>query len=165
MPPNPSSHNVMRSPDPPLPEPVFGGLTATPSLAAFGVFVGAGWVFVGTGVAVFGDSVGVAVGVCVFSFRGVVGVAVHSGAAWNACIWPIPWVGVAVASHGTWPFTAWTTPDVPYAVPSMSAPAAIANAPIIIHLFNLTVSPPERVLVSNSSQAREYATSITRINK
>ena len=66
-------------PEAPSPEPVFGGLTVTPSLPAdsFGVFVGAGFVSVGTGVAVFAGSVGVAVGVCVFNFRCVVDVAVE----------------------------------------------------------------------------------------
>ncbi len=83
------------SPDPPLPEPVFGGFTETASLAAFGVEVG------GTGVFVFGTSVlvgvAVAVGVCVFSFRNGVGdgVSVQSGSRCDAIaksgaelIWP-----------------------------------------------------------------------------
>lgn len=109
-----------------MPDPVFGGFTETASLAAFGVLVGGDCVDVGTGVFVFGVSVSVGVGVCVFSLccgvgDGVsgVGVAVHSGAAWNACIWPTgPWVGVAVASHGMI-MAACTTPDVAYAIPSM----------------------------------------------
>ena len=64
----------------PLPDPVFGGFTETLSLAAFGVSVGTG-VLVGAGVAVFNCSVGLGVGVCVFSRR--CGVAVQSGSRWN----------------------------------------------------------------------------------
>ena len=107
--------NQFVPPDVPPPEPVFGGFTVEPSFPAdgLGVFVAAR--VGGTGVAVFGRSVGVDVGVWVFNLPGVsdgAGVAVH-GARWNAA-WISPNganVGVAVASHGTM-LPAFAVPDV-----------------------------------------------------
>ena len=120
-------------PLPASPEPVFGGLTATPSLpeAGFGVFVGAA--VGGTGVFVLGAAVLVAVGVCVRSFPRV-------GSAAGA-------VGVG---HRPSQLPALTTPNDACANPKASTPATTIAAPIDIHLFDFTASPPEPMLFSNT---------------
>jgi hypothetical protein len=124
--PKASSHRLTPAEEP-SPEPVLGGAMDVPAPPPSGVFVGAGFSVGGTGVAVFGVSVGVAVGVWVRSFTLAVAdgstLAVGSGVG-DACCW------------------AAAAPMALYAIPNMSAPAATTATPIVIRVFDLINSPP-----------------------